>query len=170
MRGRRAGSVLEAPFDSGTFDWVVAIGCLHHTGNLAKAIQEVHRVLKPGGRASIMVYSATSYRQYATAPLPTLRRHLSSGVYVPPTAEEWERGAYDRRLDGTAAPQTEFVTRRELAQLCRDFMKVRIRSENIGAEGPLRHLDRNLACRLLGPWLGLGRLDHCSTKQVRTHE
>ena len=28
----KQGSILEAPFETGTFDWVVAIGCLHHTG------------------------------------------------------------------------------------------------------------------------------------------
>ena len=30
----RQGSILEPPFDAGSFDWVVAIGCLHHTGDM----------------------------------------------------------------------------------------------------------------------------------------
>jgi len=149
------GSVLEAPFEAGSFDWVVAIGCLHHTGNLARAIGEVHRVLRPGGEAMIMVYSAASYRQYSADPISTWKRHLSSKPYTAPTAAEWERGAYDRRLDGTAAPQTEFVTKRELASLCGSFSKVVITSENIGAEGPLHYVPRAVSCRVLGPIVGL---------------
>lgn len=43
------GSALENAFRDETFDFVYSIGCLHHTGNLAGAIDEVHRVLKPGG-------------------------------------------------------------------------------------------------------------------------
>ena len=149
------GSVLEAPFEAGSFDWVVAIGCLHHTGNLARAISEVHRVLRLGGQAMIMVYSAASYRQYATNPMATWRRYMSSTPYRAPTAAEWERGAYDRRLDGTAAPQTEFVTKLELASLCSGFAKVKIKSENIGAEGYLRYIPRPVSCRVLGPIVGL---------------
>ena len=156
----KQGSILEAPFETGTFDWVVAIGCLHHTGNLAKAVQEVYRVLKPDGQASIMVYSASSYRQYSTMPWLTFKRHLAGGPYRAPTAQEWERGAYDRGLNGTAAPQTEFVTKRELIQLCRDFARVRVRSENIGAEGMLAKLQRRTACNLFGSTLGLDLYAH----------
>jgi ubiquinone/menaquinone biosynthesis C-methylase UbiE len=153
----KQGSVLEAPYDSEFFDWVVAIGCLHHTGNLAKAIDEVHRVLKPGGEAMIMVYSAASYRQFHAEPMPTLKRKLLGPFagYTPPVAEEAERGAYDKNVSGAAAPQTEFVTKSELRQLCRRFRRVRIASENIGAEGPFAKMDRNKACRMFGPFIGL---------------
>ncbi len=43
-------SVLELPFEDGTFDYVYSIGCLHHTGDLERSVQEVHRVVVPGGR------------------------------------------------------------------------------------------------------------------------
>ena len=45
----KQGSVLECPFDSAIFDWVVSIGCLHHTGDMERGIKELYRVLKPGG-------------------------------------------------------------------------------------------------------------------------
>ena len=38
---------------NGTFDDVYSIGCLHHTGDLERSVQEVHRVLVPGGRAVV---------------------------------------------------------------------------------------------------------------------
>ena len=39
------------PFDDNTFDAVWANGVLHHTGDTERAIEEIRRVLKPGGRA-----------------------------------------------------------------------------------------------------------------------
>ena len=71
------GSVLEAPFSGETFDHAVAIGCLHHTGNLQRALDEVWRVLKPGGRAMVMVYYAYSYRRWIYVPGPTLTQFLA---------------------------------------------------------------------------------------------
>jgi SAM-dependent methyltransferase len=44
------------PFPDGTFDLVYSYGVLHHSANPEKAVHEVHRVLKPGGRARVMIY------------------------------------------------------------------------------------------------------------------
>ena len=41
------GSVLDCPWKDSSFDFVVSIGCLHHTGDPVKRIKEMHRVLKP---------------------------------------------------------------------------------------------------------------------------
>lgn len=49
----RVESALELSFPEGTFDAVWANGVLHATGNTRLAVQEVRRVLKPGGRAII---------------------------------------------------------------------------------------------------------------------
>jgi SAM-dependent methyltransferase len=46
-------NVLALSFPDATFDAVWANGVLHATGDTAGAIREVHRVLKPGGRAII---------------------------------------------------------------------------------------------------------------------
>ena len=57
------GSALEIPHPDATFGHVVSIGCLHHTGDLPKAVAEVHRVLAPGGTAMVMLYNRHSLRQ-----------------------------------------------------------------------------------------------------------
>ena len=57
------GSALEIPHPDGTFGHVVSIGCLHHTGDLPRAVAEVHRVLEPGGTAMVMLYNRHSLRQ-----------------------------------------------------------------------------------------------------------
>jgi SAM-dependent methyltransferase len=48
------------PFADATFDIVYSYGVLHHSPNTPKAIDEVYRVLKPGGRARIMIYHLRS--------------------------------------------------------------------------------------------------------------
>ena len=58
-------SVLDLPFEAGTFDYVYSIGCLHHTGDIARSVREVHRVLVPGGRAVVMLYNRHSLRRLA---------------------------------------------------------------------------------------------------------
>ena len=43
-------------FENETFDHVNCQGVVHHTPNTQKAINEIFRVLKRGGKASISVY------------------------------------------------------------------------------------------------------------------
>jgi ubiquinone/menaquinone biosynthesis C-methylase UbiE len=49
----RTANALALPFDDETFDAVWANGVLHATGDTARAVREVRRVLRPGGRAII---------------------------------------------------------------------------------------------------------------------
>src|SRR5690606_23664280 len=58
-------NVLALSFPDNTFDGVWACGVVHHTGDTAGAIREIHRVLKPGGRAMIShMYRKPSWMYY----------------------------------------------------------------------------------------------------------
>lgn len=52
------------PFSTGSFDFVYSHGVLHHSPNPQRAIDEVHRVLRPGGKAIVMLYHRHSFNYY----------------------------------------------------------------------------------------------------------
>ena len=118
------GSALDIPHPDGSFDVVVSIGCLHHTGNLAGAIEEVRRVLRPGGETMLMLYNARSYRRLMTLPAQAL---LSGDWRDPVRRRELVRRAYDSNEAGDAAPVTEFVDANELRTMLGRFSDVKVR-------------------------------------------
>jgi ubiquinone/menaquinone biosynthesis C-methylase UbiE len=48
------------PFADGEFDFVSSQGVLHHTSEPLAILRELHRVLRPGGEGTIMVYNRDS--------------------------------------------------------------------------------------------------------------
>jgi SAM-dependent methyltransferase len=51
--------VFKLPFRDGTFDFIFSIGVLHHTPDTRAAFEQLPRLLKPGGRIAVWVYSST---------------------------------------------------------------------------------------------------------------
>jgi SAM-dependent methyltransferase len=124
------GSALHLPFASGEFDYVYSIGCLHHTGDLARAVAEVRRVLRNGGHAVVMLYNARSARQaYLKA------KELARGLRERRSADgsEEARAAYDSDSQGRAAPHTDFVSAGEARKLFSDFRSITIDRRNLTA-------------------------------------
>lgn len=56
------GSATELPFDDATFDVVYSFKVLAHIEDIQKAMNEVSRVLKPGGVAALEFYNPRSIR------------------------------------------------------------------------------------------------------------
>ncbi|WP_028580528.1 class I SAM-dependent methyltransferase [Desulfogranum japonicum] len=48
------------PFEDNTFDVVYSFGVLHHTPDTVGAIEEARRVLRPNGKAFVMLYNTCS--------------------------------------------------------------------------------------------------------------
>ena len=49
-------SMESLPFDGNSFDYIVSNGVIHHTPKTEQAVREFYRILKPGGKASIVIY------------------------------------------------------------------------------------------------------------------
>ncbi len=54
----------DLPFEPDSFDLVYSWGVLHHSPNTARTIDEIHRVLRPGGITRVMLYHKHSMTGY----------------------------------------------------------------------------------------------------------
>lgn len=55
------GSGTDIPFPDGSFDYVYSHGVLHHLDQPRRMVEEIFRVLRPGGRFNVHVYARWSY-------------------------------------------------------------------------------------------------------------
>jgi ubiquinone/menaquinone biosynthesis C-methylase UbiE len=55
------------PFEDESFDRVISNGVLHHTPDIAAALRDIRRVLRPGGQATIILYNRNSIYYWLTA-------------------------------------------------------------------------------------------------------
>jgi len=65
LRGRfQTENAENLSFGDECFDFVYSHGALHHTPNPGRAFSEIYRVLRPGGKAVLMVYHKRSFNYY----------------------------------------------------------------------------------------------------------
>lgn len=139
-------------FPDNSFDVVYSHGVLHHTPDTAGSIREIHRVLRPGGRAVVMLYHRDSYNYRVN--ISMLRRtgvHLlrwNAGVkLVHLLTGEPEDSLRDharqlhakadylnseeflsRNTDGAGNPLARVYSRDEARELFKDFAHVELRT------------------------------------------
>jgi len=98
----------ELPFEDDTFDCVCSMGVLHHTPNTEQAIEEIYRVLRPGGRLIVMFYHRNSvlyqfnFRRQALFGRKTMQQLVNE-------------------VDGIGNPKGAVYSRAELAHLLHRF-------------------------------------------------
>ncbi len=100
------------PFANETFDVVYSYGVMHHSPDTALCLREAWRVLKPGGRAQIMLYHHPSL----TGAMLWLRYGALQGKSLRETVYE--------RLE---SPGTKTYTRAEVSSLMEHFEDVVMR-------------------------------------------
>jgi SAM-dependent methyltransferase len=103
-------------FKDGEFDLVYSWGVIHHSPDTARAVCEIHRVLKPGGVARVMIYHKWSLVGY----MLWLRYGLLRLRPFTPLAE-----IYSRYLE---SPGTKAFTIEEARRMFADFSRVDIRT------------------------------------------
>lgn len=102
------------PFQGNHFDLVYSWGVLHHTPDTVRAVNEVHRVLRPGGEICIMLYHRWS--------LLSLKFYLRFGLL---------RAQPFRSIDEIMAahqesPGTKVYSKAQLKELFAQFQHVQV--------------------------------------------
>lgn len=166
-------------FPDNSFDLVYSHGVLHHTPDTHAAVREIHRVLRPSGRAVVMLYHRDSYNYCVN--ISVLRRvgvHLlrwNTGLKLVHTltgeSEEALR-EHTRQLhsdshylsskeflssntDGAGNPLARVYSRSQARELFKDFSTVQLRPYFLNKRwlpilGPL--LPRVLEAKLASRW------------------
>lgn len=103
----------EIPFPDNTFDCVCSMGVLHHVPNTQKALDEIYRVLKPGGRLIVMFYHRNSAKY-----------QLTYRVW------SWFTGKSMQQLvnefDGVGNPKGTVFSKKQLAEMLGRFSGVKM--------------------------------------------
>jgi SAM-dependent methyltransferase len=146
----RVADAEQLDFPDNSFDLVYSHGVLHHTPDTAAAVREIHRVLRPGGRAMVMLYHRDSYNYRVN--ISVLRKagvHLlkwNAGVkLVQALTGESEDALREharqlrsdsgylssdeflsRNTDGAGNPLARVYSRREARELFHDFASVEL--------------------------------------------
>lgn len=121
------------PFDDDTFDVVYSNGVIHHTPDTPRVVREIYRVLKPGGKAIIMVYAENSLHYWGDLVKNYgLKRDLlaecSMGEIMSRHVEISEHGA---------KPLVKVYTPKRLDALFKDFERRKIyQRQMVAAEKP----------------------------------
>jgi ubiquinone/menaquinone biosynthesis C-methylase UbiE len=105
------GDAERLPFADSLFDRASSNGVLHHTPDMPAALREMHRVLRPGGRATVIVYNRNSWHFWTTQVLERgiLRGGLFRDHRLTSLLADVERG------DGR--PLVRVYSRRQLMQM-----------------------------------------------------
>lgn len=167
-------------FADASFDVVYSHGVLHHTPDTARAIREIHRVLRPGGRAIVMLYHRNSYNyrvnisllrragaqllrwdggvrvvhKLTGEPLDNLQEHarlLKTQKKTYLSDEEF----LSQNTDGAGNPLARVYSRAEAGELFKDFSDVTLKTYFFNKRWlPLlgKILPRSLESRLAARW------------------
>lgn len=117
-------------FPDSSFDVVYSFGVLHHTPDTALAVREIHRVLKPGGKAIVMLYHRSSLYYWGSL-------FFKHGVLGGEFFKESMAGIMSRHVEYSETdgrPLVKAYTRDEARQMFSDF-----RDRNLQVNQLTRH-------------------------------
>jgi SAM-dependent methyltransferase len=107
----RVGNAEDLPYETDYFDCICSMGVLHHVPDTEKAVSEIYRCLKPGGRLIVMFYHRNSLLYRVAMPV----RSLLTGKSLQQLINE---------VDGVGNPKGEVYSKRELRGLLWNFRDI----------------------------------------------
>jgi SAM-dependent methyltransferase len=116
------------PFADKSFDVVYSNGVLHHTPDTAGAVREIHRVLRPGGLARVMLYHRNSWNYW----FDIVARHgLLHGELLRGHSPAAIMSKYAEFNEGGGRPLVKVYSRRQARDLFSMFSDVKIDVEQL---------------------------------------
>ncbi|HEX7291847.1 MAG TPA: methyltransferase domain-containing protein [Conexibacter sp.] len=139
------GDAEELPFEDASFDRVSSNGVLHHTPGFERALREVHRVLRPGGEARIVLYNRSSLHYWCN-------QVVLSGILQRALLEERSMaGVLSRNVEHSSIGARPLVrvysprqTRRALRAAGFDDVRTTVRHLHVDDAFPLAILARRI--------------------------
>ena len=116
------------PFEDESFDVVYSNGVLHHTPDTSGAIREVHRVLRPGGTAKIMLYHRNSLNYWFEI---VLRRGVLGAEFLRGRSAEEIMSRVIEFSDHGARPLVKVYSRKQARELFSMFKDVKVEVEQL---------------------------------------
>lgn len=138
------------PFEDNSFDVVYSNGVIHHTPNTRGLVREIRRVLRPGGKAIVMVYAENSLHYWrnlvwAIGVKDDALRTQSMGEIMSRSVERSDNAA--------ARPLVKVYTPRRLRGLFEGFEDISICQRQMVAEEKPRLLSP-VPLPVLERWMG----------------
>lgn len=116
------------PFEDESFDVVYSNGVLHHTPDTAGAVREIHRVLRPGGLARVMLYHRNSWNYWFEI---VLHRGLLRGQLLRGQTTEDIMSRYVEVNEGEGRPLVKVYSRRQARELFSMFREVTVQVDQL---------------------------------------
>ena len=103
------------PFKDNSFDFIWSWGVIHHSNDTNKIVKEIYRVLKKGGKSSIMIYNKNSTRYYIHG--------LYQGIFRLKFLKY--KSLYDVNMTFTDGYIARHYTRKSARNLFKDFKSIK---------------------------------------------
>ena len=119
------------PFADESFDVAYSNGVLHHTADTPGAVREIHRVLRPGGQARVMLYHRRSFGFWTQV---VLLHGLLKGEFLRGHSAADIMSKHVEVNQGGGRPLVKAYSRGEARQLFSRFREVQIHVEQLTRE------------------------------------
>jgi 2-polyprenyl-3-methyl-5-hydroxy-6-metoxy-1,4-benzoquinol methylase len=116
------------PFADESFDVVYSNGVLHHTPDTAGAVREIHRVLRRGGQARVMLYHRRSLAYWTQV---ILHHGILKGELLRGNSPADIMSKYVEVNQGGGRPLVKAYSRREARNLFSMFSEVKVQVEQL---------------------------------------
>jgi SAM-dependent methyltransferase len=116
------------PFADESFDVAYSNGVLHHTPDTVGAVRELHRVLRPGGHARVMLYHRDSLYYWGEI---ILRRGVLQAELFRRKSPEEIMSRYVEANEGGGRPLVKVYTRAQARNLFSMFSEVEVQVDQL---------------------------------------